>query len=437
MKTAICLLLLVLGDVATCKGAIWVPAPERGTHCFAGTVAELKQQPGHPQYNLATVVVREVWRGDIADTVTVMTESNRCGAWLEPGDDCVFVATDPDRPDPGRSGRFRPGAGDPGRARLLYVTEGDYELYVRCSPWQRERWGVPIRVANGQASREPMLDDLIAILADERIGDREYAAKLLDASTQYVLALARSPEAADRQRFDHALAIIVRALMDAHGQPGITYDYLLRTLDNLRFAACSAVPVMLAFQSEVGADVLGMRYFHALLSADGYDSQVLRRKAEVLASTKSPELREFILWSTWHGPYNRPREKPQPAEYVRDSDPKVRETAIMTLSMRTVDRDSLVALAHLALGDSVSDVAEHCLPLLIGSLDDERALSIALAGLEHRDERVAIQVFWAATRESRGWGLRCATLKSALKSKHWYVRMSALEYRTGDGAGCG
>lgn len=423
MKSAIYLILLVLGDVAVCDGSIWPPASTRATHYFAGTVAELEQRPDRPQFNLATVIVREVWRGDIADTVTVMTESDRCGAWLERGDDCVFLATVPDRPDSGM-------------ARHLYVTEGACELYIHCSPPLRLTWGVPIRVANGQTSRVPMLDDVIAILTGDCGGDPEYAARLLEASTAYIRDLARSPEAADRHRFDQAMANIVRALMDAYGQPGDAYDYLLRTIERLGPAACAAVPVMLAFQHEVGADELGTRYFHAVLGAVGYGPEVQLRMAKVLASTKSPEMREFVLTMTWQGPYGRSRENPPPAQFVSDPDQRVRIAAIMALTSRTADDDSLVALAHLVLGDRESYVTEQCLPYLISSLDDNRALGVALIGLEHPDELVAFRAFWAATRGKRSRDTRCAVLKVALKSQHWFVRQSAQEYLAGDGADC-
>lgn len=437
MKTVIILLLLVLGDVAACHGYIYRGSARECTHCFAGAVIAVKPHPGDSRYNEATVVVREVWEGDVADTVAVMTEGNRCGAWLETGDECLFMAVVPERPEPGRRGERRCRGDTRDRARLLHVTEGDYDLYASVRPQVREQLGVPMRVANGLTSREPELDEVTAILAGERVGDVEYAAKLLEASASRLRSLAGSPVASDRQRFDRALAAAVRALMEAQDQPGDTYSYLLRMLVWLGPAACAAVPTLLSFQHEVGADQLGVPYFSVIVGMDSYDPRIIDRKAEVLATTKSAEMRRFILMSAWHGPYDRPHEKPQPAAYVRDPDPKVRESAISSLALHTAGHDSLVALANLALRDPDADVAEQCLPLLIELLDDDCALGVVLAGLAHPVERVAAAVFWTATRPNRRRGTLCAVLQAALASQHPLVRMWALEYRMWDGAGCG
>jgi hypothetical protein len=416
IRVIICSLL-----IASAARADWLsPASSPETaHVFAGTVCALRHVDSPNPRHVATVVVREVWLGGAPDTVVVATSDDRCGAWLIAGNEYVFQA---------------PAADVSGMLTVDACTCIPHD-YVRWSvtPWR----GIPERVAGGQESRSPTLEESCAILAGTQEGDVEWAAFLIRESVDLLRRLARSPDAGDRRRFDVAVAAVADGVMAYHGQHGSAWDHLLRTLAMLGPLAGAALPSLLSFQVEADIEELGVNYWVMLRNVGEYSPAVRARLAETLATARSPEMRRFALTTSWSVPHAHIAAGPDPADYLEDADREVREDAIWSLTARTRDARALSDLARRVLADPDGQVAERCLPYIIGRLDDEAAVDFMLAALAHPNESVALRVCRDSTFDERAPRVRCSVLRAALVSRHWFIRMWALEYRRDHGQDCG
>ena len=349
--------------------------------------------------------VREVWKGDVPDTVLVV--SSDFGPGLVVGREYVVCAGEPPINPLAMGSAHGFGPGNRWRGCRLWaniVNTGSFDELGRAALLTL---GPPLRVGNGQAARQVGLQDLIDELAGIRPGDPVDAARTLVRSTAHLVALAHAENDADRRLFDAAVAALVAAAAadDSELQP-LRGAALWALLDLGRLAAV-AVPTLVAMVG-TGEPRQDLRY--VVVSAGGDDPRVIGRLVELANDPSAGAWQDWARGIFWDGDLDWTDGVPEPADFVDNPDPGIRTQAYIAMARQAVGPDALDAVASAVTRDPDPEVQARALSCIISWCSDERVLDWMRYALTHPDPRVRERGLGSTSLQGRSPATVCEIL---------------------------
>ncbi|MFO7609090.1 MAG: HEAT repeat domain-containing protein [Candidatus Krumholzibacteriia bacterium] len=382
-------------------------AADGAAYAFCGTVIALDRDASGNVW--ATLCVREIWKGDVPDTVVVVTENSSCGAPFALGGE-FFVCPDPPTVEFANQAAhdgIDPGVRWRGPAMQAWITScGRFETYGDAA---LASMGRPLRVGNDQTARTRTLQELARRVVDAENAEAADAVRMLGYCSPLLECLATSADPRHRDRFDDVIEILAAELDPSRRRDPHVRNAAAGALAELGPLAADAVPAFLAGLE--GSFERDRSVLFSLVQVGHDDPRALAALAAMARDPDDAEKRDWARSVFWQGAVPMTPEAPQPGEFLQDRDPDMRRYAYRALG-RTADQDGLEQLATAVLADPDPGVAAGALPSLISRLSDERVLPWVLAALTHPDARVRAGALGNSGMRARPAVLRCRIVEA-------------------------
>ncbi len=398
------------------------------SHIFSGTVIEIHTFSALRNYRFATVSVREVWRGDVPDTVVVATSSSSCGTYFRQDLEFVFFPCAPTSSDldewdsAGLDKKIWRGE-DP-----LSVWVGSCATYELAGDATHINFGPPKYLANGLTSRTADIETLLDLLKDAETENTNEIISTLSLCNYFLVDDANSENPRRRALFERVVDTLLEVGLANRKKSEQVSAAAFYAVGSMGPAAEFALPRSLALYDETFATDFDVSYWMMLLRIGKNDPRLGAKLVEVAETSTVDETRAFALGQFWMGNVPWHEGAPQPDGFMADPAPNVRMIASRTLAQRTSDPDSLAFLAGFVLSDAEVKVITGALPTIIGRMEGDVAVQWIARGLTHPDSGVRWAAYGSKPLPQRDVHTRCAILNIALESPYEDVRKRAEGY---------
>lgn len=368
------------------------------THIFCGTVIGVQMMPDSRQYSFATVALREVWRGDLPDTVVVASDNSSCGASFKPDHEYVFF---PRHPGDKAIGDWAEGSLDPAIWRggqPLSVWTGSCASYERAGEATFITFGEPNYVANGQKTRNAKSDELLDLLENPHTPNLVYVIRTLSLCKARLIADTKSGAPEGQARLTRMVDSLLQIGLENREKEPQVYRSALYAVGGLDSWAEFALPHLISLYDQSYSESFDDAYWYTLSRIGKNDPALGEMLIRVADTSSVEEIRAYALGQFWYGNIPWQDGAHQPDEFIMDPAAMVRLLATKTLVSQTSAPDSLAFLARLVLADDDTNVTKQVLPVIFSQLDEyiPTRCSLMKATMEspHEDVRKTGTRYW-------------------------------------------